>query len=49
MENLKNILNCIYGPDQGRQAYDRLMPLIEGFDKKAKSKRLPFCPGATWC
>ena len=45
MENLKNILNCIYGPDQGRQAYDRLMPLIEGFDKKPSRNASRFAQG----
>ncbi|WP_319522920.1 sugar phosphorylase [uncultured Desulfosarcina sp.] len=33
-ERIQSLLNQIYGPEKGRQAYDRLMPLIEGFTKK---------------
>lgn len=44
-ENLKNILDRIYGPEMGRQAYDRLMPLIAGFEKKRGRNASGFAQG----
>jgi len=44
-ENLKNILERIYGPEKGRQTYDRLMPIIAGFDKKPRRNAARFARG----
>jgi len=44
-ESLKNILDRIYGPETGRQAYDRLMPLIAGLEKKPGRKASRFTQG----
>ena len=44
-ENLQNIFNRIYGPEKGRQAHDRLMPLIEGFEKKPSRNASRFARG----
>ncbi|BBO77002.1 sucrose phosphorylase [Desulfosarcina widdelii] len=44
-ERIQDLLNRIYGPEKGRQVHDRLMPLIEGFDKKPGRNASRFVQG----